>query len=66
MRAENNVAALQMALKTRGVKDYGGKLIHHCDKGRQYAADVYTKLLESYGIQISMCNEVYKNTTLNG
>ena len=62
MRAENNVAALQMALKRRGIKDYGGSLIHHPDKGGQYASDTYTELLESYGIAMSMCNEVYENT----
>jgi transposase InsO family protein len=62
MRAENNVAALRMALKCRGVNDYGGTLIHHSDKGGQYAADAYTQMLDSYGIRISMCNEVYENT----
>lgn len=62
MRAEHNVAALQMALKVRNIKDYQGTLIHHSDKGGQYAADAYTGLLESHGIKISMCNEVYENT----
>jgi len=62
MRAENNVAALQQALKLRGIKDYGNSLIHHSDKGSQYASDDYTALLEQYGIRISMCNEVYENT----
>lgn len=62
MRAENNVAALKMALKTRGITDYNLRLIHHSDKGTQYASDSYTQLLEEYGIRISMCNEVYENT----
>jgi transposase InsO family protein len=62
MRAEHNVTALQMALKARGIKNYEGRLIHHSDKGGQYASDAYTDLLENYGIQISMCNEVYENT----
>lgn len=62
MRAENNVTALQMALKARGIKDYQGSLIHHSDKGSQYASDAYTGLLENYGVKISMCNEVYENT----
>jgi transposase InsO family protein len=62
MRAENNVAALKMALKTRGVSNYNNTLIHHSDKGSQYVSDVYTELLEANGIQISMCNEVYENT----
>jgi transposase InsO family protein len=62
MRADNNLAALKMALKTRGIQHYGGDLIHHSDKGSQYAADPYTEMLEYRGIQISMCNEVYENT----
>jgi transposase InsO family protein len=62
MRAENNVTALKMALKAREVNDYNLRLIHHSDKGTQYASDSYTALLESYGIRISMCNEVYENT----
>ena len=62
MRAENNVAALRQALKLRSIKDYAGSLIHHSDKGSQYASDDYTDLLTAYGIRISMCNEVYENT----
>ena len=62
MRAENNLVALQQALKLRGIKDYGKTLIHHSDKGSQYVSDDYTALLEQYGIRISMCNEVYENT----
>jgi len=62
MRAENNVAALNMALNLRGIADYKQQLIHHSDMGSQYAADVYTQTLETYGIRISMCEEVYENT----
>ncbi len=62
MRAENNVAALKMALKTRGVVDYNDALIHHSDKGSQYVSDIYTEMLDQHGIRISMCNEVYENT----
>lgn len=62
MRAENNIRALKQALKLRGIKDYAGSLIHHSDKGSQYASDDYTDFLTDYGIQISMCNEVYENT----
>ena len=62
MRAENNLIALKQAIKLRGIKDYAGSLIHHSDKGSQYACDDYTGLLEQYGIRISMCNEVYENT----
>lgn len=62
MRAENNLAALKMALKTRGIEDYQNSLIHHSDRGTQYASDPYTNELKSKGIQISMCREVYENT----
>lgn len=62
MRAENNVAALKMALKTRGIDDYSEGLIHHSDKGTQYVSDSYTEMPELYKIRISMCNEVYENT----
>jgi transposase InsO family protein len=62
LRAENNLAALQMALRTRGIEKYQHRLIHHSDKGTQYASDAYTQLLESCEIRISMCREVYENT----
>ena len=62
MRAESNVAALQMALRLRDIDNYHQNLIHHSDKGTQYASDAYTQTLDSYEIRISMCNEVYENT----
>lgn len=62
MRAENTLAALQMALTLRGIPDYQNTLIHHSDKGSQYAWNVYTDTLEAFRIQISMCDEVYENT----
>jgi putative transposase len=61
MRAENNINALQMALTIRGVKDYKGSLIHHSDRGSQYISNIYTDLLENYGVQISMCSDVLEN-----
>jgi len=51
-----------MAIKTRGIANYNGTLIHHSDKGTQYASDLYTETLDNVGIRISMCNEVYENT----
>ena len=42
MRAENNFNALKMALRLRGVSIYHNQLIHHSDKGSQYASDLYT------------------------
>jgi putative transposase len=62
MRAENTLEALKMALAIRGQSNYNNELIHHSDKGSQYASDIYTDTLLDYGIQISMCDEVYENT----
>ncbi len=62
MRAENNFNALKMAFNLRGINHYHGQLIHHFDKGSQYASDLYTETLQEYGVQISICNEVYENT----
>lgn len=62
MRAENNLNALKMALTVRGIDNYHHQLIHHSDKGSQYASDIYTQTLDAYGIEISMCEEVYENT----
>jgi transposase InsO family protein len=47
MRAENNLAALKMAVKTRGIDHYNQELIHHSDKGTQYASDAYTGFLNT-------------------
>ena len=61
MRAENTVRALRMAVNIRGVNDYQKKMIHHSDHGSQYASNIYTELLENFGIRISMCYSVYEN-----
>ncbi len=61
MRAENNIAALRMALELRGIKNYKQQLIHHSDRGVQYTSDAYTELLAKYGIRISMCSDVLEN-----
>jgi putative transposase len=61
MRVENNITALKMALKTRGIRNYDQQLIHHSDRGGQYISDSYTSLLKAYKIQISMCSTVYEN-----
>jgi putative transposase len=62
MRAENNLTALAMALNLRGEGNYHNNLIHHSDKGSQYASDIYTDTLQDCGIMISMCDDVYENT----
>jgi transposase InsO family protein len=61
MRAENNVNALEQALGLRKIDDYEQKLTHHSDKGGQYLSAIYTDLLTSSGICISMCRDVLDN-----
>ncbi len=51
MRAEANIAALQMAMKSAGDLN---NLIHHSDRGSQYVDLNYQKLLKNKGVQISM------------
>lgn len=51
LEAQLAVAALQMALARRSVN---ANLVHHSDRGIQYAASEYTSLLAQHGIQISM------------
>ena len=45
------LAALRMALARRVV---GPGLVHHSDRGSQYASNDYTDLLKAHGIRISM------------
>lgn len=52
LRAELALAALRMALGNREV--VAGGLVHHSDRGIQYACGDYMKLLEAHGIQPSM------------
>lgn len=49
--ASLTIAALQQALGHRTV---GLGLVHHSDRGVQYASQRYTELLKAHGIQISM------------
>jgi putative transposase len=51
LHAQLAVEALQMALRTRTVQP---GLIHHSDRGVQYACEEYVQLLEHQGIVISM------------
>jgi putative transposase len=51
LRAELALAALRMAIAERGAKP---GLVHHSDRGVQYASLGYTGLLEESGIRISM------------
>jgi putative transposase len=52
LRAALAVAALQMALTAR--RPDPGQLIHHSDRGVQYACAEYSALLAAHGIQPSM------------
>lgn len=51
LRAELCLDALQMALKQRRPRE---GLIHHSDRGVQYACTQYRAVLETHGIQCSM------------
>jgi len=51
LEAKLAVGALQMAIDKRGAK---AGLIHHSDRGVQYACGDYTKLLGDHSIRISM------------
>ena len=51
LQAELALEALKMAIAARGVK---AGLVHHSDRGVQYASAEYTGLLEEHSIRISM------------
>ena len=52
-QAKDALKALRMALKARP-RDEKTKLVHHSDRGIQYCSQVYTKMLNKNGIEISM------------
>jgi len=52
LRADLATAALKMAIEQR--RPQPGTLVHHSDRGVQYACAEYTSLLEAHGIQPSM------------
>ena len=51
MEDELTLAALRMAIERRNIQP---GLVHHSDRGSQYASNDYTDLLKSHGIEISM------------
>jgi len=55
LKAENAVNTLKMALKQ--YENTGGQLIHHSDRGVQYCSAEYVKILQAYGIAISMTQD---------
>jgi len=61
LRAEANCKALRMALADRKLADLKC-LIHHSDRGTQYASNEYLRILADNKIAVSMCDNVYENT----
>jgi len=63
LHAELAVSALKKALQTRPVQP---GLIHHSDRGSQYACEQYVEILQQHGIAISMSRKgnPYDNATL--
>lgn len=61
LRAEANCRALKRALAEREGVDLHN-LIHHSDRGTQYASNVYLMMLSDNNISPSMCDSVYENT----
>jgi len=51
MEDELTLSALLMAIKQRGIQP---GMVHHSDRGSQYASNDYTEMLKASGIQISM------------
>lgn len=60
MRAEANIRAFQMLMKTRSGTSIAS-MIHHSDRGSQYIDKEYTKLLTDNGVRLSMCKEAWEN-----
>lgn len=58
---ETTIAALEMALKIRGIDNYHNKLTFHSDGGGQYYDKGFLSLLKQYHIQSSMAEIVYEN-----
>jgi transposase InsO family protein len=69
MFSDNNLLVLRSCLKQRGIKDYGGNLIHHSDKGSQYMSKAYKEMLKKHGIELSVAENSLQNAyaeRLNG
>jgi putative transposase len=65
MRAELPLEALGMALAHRRPD---GELLHHSDRGSQYASEAYRALLAEHGIEASMSGkgDCYDNAVVEG
>ena len=60
LHAEGNIKALLMLFKTRAGSSLKA-MIHHSDRGSQYIDSKYKKLLTDKDIEISMCDQAWKN-----
>lgn len=60
MKAEENIKALLMAIRTRNGDNLEG-MIHHSDKGSQYIDKDYLGLIKENNIVISMCRNAWEN-----
>ena len=63
------ILVLKASLRKRGIKNYGGALIHHSDKGSQFMSKAYRELLGKYGIVLSVAENSLQNAyaeRLNG
>ena len=68
LRAEANLVALSMALRSQKDSSLKG-LVHHSDRGSQYVDHRYVKELQKHNISISMGNKAQENAyaeRLNG
>jgi transposase InsO family protein len=66
LRAELCTEALRMALKQRKPARHASDLVHHSDRGVQYACEDYQDLLERHGIVCSMsaAGDCYDNAVI--
>ena len=60
LAAEQNIMALQKALKARKGSKVNG-CIFHSDRGCQYISDIHKTLLKEAGMKISMCKRPQEN-----
>jgi putative transposase len=58
---ETTLPALKMALKLRGIRDYGYHLTFQSDGGGQYYCDAFLALTKTYRMHNSMGETVYEN-----
>ena len=63
LQAWHSLAVLKAALKNRSL-EATHQLIHHSDKGTQYTSLEYVRMLNKHHIAISMCNNVFENTSM--